>query len=1093
MKNNVKAFMIITGMLLQGCGNDNPSDGVTTPGTVPSIPEKPPQIEVSNAINDFISSNGKKDFDIKLISGFSNEFDIENSFFYKFHLLKNEKRTLENKIQEAISLGNISKSKLDRVENALYTFEVAGVNKDGGFNASFVKETIDLLSKTSEAIKKSEYEKFSNLIIELNEFSYTDGYIDYNKIGSYLLDYAPTYDSIYRNRSNYTYINTRNSASILRFWDGIAVGKINSDLAPNSNSNILILRDALQLPWEVNANPTLSKILTNSIKLNSKNLQYNISTFQKLSEKQKKYPIENNLNFIFEETNTISEKYNAYFSNGLTETTNQCKEIEEKIKKGLDLYIYHKSQSPGDNSLENNCLSLLTERYYGIKMTTQQNPNERRYQLNHGAIPSTVTFNNSTTMIGSQYEHQQSKDNTAHFIWTEIVGKITPFINDSKDTLIIYNKEMTESLHNKNIDQYFDSLSKIIHAIRQEMVTLEESQTEFELKNDYLLINNDMLPIDFFEYSINFGSTFKSMSRDGVYIRNQNFQKNQIQIRINQDVLDFINPKFNKVWKYEHAIDYLPTIPTDRFDAAYPNYVSEDGNHKIYGYHTDGQGNGLDIVIIGDGYLDKDRALFNMHAQSAMNSFLSYENLAEHIGAYTIHTIFTASKQRGADWSIEEGCSDVLYDNCKHLSYAINNSLTNKNDRDTFYDAGFFNRGKSNTARLLGIDGNKAVSVVNSYVPYYDQIIAIVNTNIYGGAGGTIATASKFYDGVFIHELGHSHAGLADEYHYTQTNTNPNYCKKNVCAVWEKREWKHFQDVNSSMDNVCKELSAECPNGSIGWYEGGDLGKEGIWRPTYDSIMRSIHQPFHAFNAEVWADALFSKVGFFQPILPEKSIVKNPEQTDTLFSIYPLVEYSNVNNKIKRVMDFKWHINNKYDASFDNKLSIKYGRNETGKFTVKVVAEDKSGVIIHKDKKQKEYEWNIENNAKDSIAKWEFKSHEENHEHIKMNISIKERKLSIESKELFTVRLPIHNIDPEIYNGLVLNVFNGENSYNFIPVNATYSHDSENGEMKAPFIPYDDAIFNINLSPDFFNKDLVFSLWEKGERVEAISELNIKL
>ncbi|HDI3242857.1 TPA: hypothetical protein PMB64_003653, partial [Vibrio cholerae] len=122
-------------------------------------------------------------------------------------------------------------------------------------------------------------------------------------------------------------------------------------------------------------------------------------------------------------------------------------------------------------------------------------------------------------------------------------------------------------------------------------------------------------------------------------------------------------------------IDYLPTIPTDRFDAAYPNYVSEDGNHKIYGYHTDGQGNGLDIVIIGDGYLDKDRALFNMHAQSAMNSFLSYENLAEHIGAYTIHTIFTASKQRGADWSIEEGCSDVLYDNCKHLSYAINNSL----------------------------------------------------------------------------------------------------------------------------------------------------------------------------------------------------------------------------------------------------------------------------------------------------------------------------------------------------------------------------------------------------------------------------------
>ncbi|EJL6542871.1 hypothetical protein NMR90_003732, partial [Vibrio cholerae] len=799
---------------------------------------------------------------------------MENSFFYKFHLLKNKKRTLENKIQEVISLGNISKAKLDRVENALYTFEVAGVNKDGGFNASFVKETIDLLSKTSEAIKKSEYEKFSNLIIELDEFSYTDGYIDYNKIGSYLLDYAPSYDSIHRNRSNYTYINTRNSASILKFWDGIAVGKVNSDLAPNSNSNILILRDALQLPWETNANPTLSKILINAIKLNSKNLSYNISTFQKLSDKQKNYPIENNLNFIFEETNAISEKYNAYFSNGLMETTSQCEEIEEKIKKGLDLYIYHKSQTPGDNSLEKNCLSLLIERYYGIKMTTQQNPNQRKYQLNHGAIPSTVTFNNSTTMIGSQYEGQLSKDTTAHFRWTEIVKKITPFINDSEEMLTIINNKMTESLHNRNIEQYFDSLSKIIHIIRQEMVNLEKSQTEFELRNDYLLINNNMLPIDFFEYSINFGSTFRPMSRDGVYIRNQNFQKNQIQIRITQDVLNFINPKFNKIWKYEYAIDHSPTIPTDRFDAAYPAYISEDGNHKIYGYHTDGQGNGFDIVIIGDGYLDKDRALFNMHAQSAMNSFLFHENLAEHIGAYTIHTIFTPSKQRGADWSIEEGCSDDLYDNCKTLSYAESNSLANKNDRDTFYDAGFYNRGKSNTERLIGIDGNKAVNVVNSYVPYYDQIIAIVNTNVYGGAGGKIATANKFNDGVFIHELGHSHAGLADEYNYAETNTNPNYCKKNVCAVWEKREWKHFQDVNSSIDNVCKELSTECPNGSIGWFEGGDAGKKGVWRPTYNSIMRSINQPFHSFNAEVWADELFKNIGFFKPILPEASVVK---------------------------------------------------------------------------------------------------------------------------------------------------------------------------------------------------------------------------
>ncbi|MBX2962435.1 MAG: T9SS type A sorting domain-containing protein [Cyclobacteriaceae bacterium] len=73
----------------------------------------------------------------------------------------------------------------------------------------------------------------------------------------------------------------------------------------------------------------------------------------------------------------------------------------------------------------------------------------------------------------------------------------------------------------------------------------------------------------------------------------------------------------------------------------------------------------------------------------------------------------------------------------------------------------------ANIHRLLAPTKTSAIANVlaNSF-PLYDQVFVLVNSSYYGGSGGVYATSSTNTSAheVSIHEIGHSFAGLADEY-----------------------------------------------------------------------------------------------------------------------------------------------------------------------------------------------------------------------------------------------------------------------------------------------------------------------------------------
>ena len=93
---------------------------------------------------------------------------------------------------------------------------------------------------------------------------------------------------------------------------------------------------------------------------------------------------------------------------------------------------------------------------------------------------------------------------------------------------------------------------------------------------------------------------------------------------------------------------------------------------------------------------------------------------------------------------------------------------------------------------------SKIQSVLRDNFPQYDQVVVIVNDSRYGGSGGWAATSTTHTNGpeICIHEIGHSFAGLADEYW-----AGAQYARERVNMTQEtdteKVKWKNWLAYNN--------------------------------------------------------------------------------------------------------------------------------------------------------------------------------------------------------------------------------------------------------------------------------------------------------
>jgi hypothetical protein len=185
---------------------------------------------------------------------------------------------------------------------------------------------------------------------------------------------------------------------------------------------------------------------------------------------------------------------------------------------------------------------------------------------------------------------------------------------------------------------------------------------------------------------------------------------------------------------------------------------------------------------------------------------------------------------------------------------------------------------------------NKTMREIAAQAPY-DAIIMLANDRKYGGGGiynlwATVTSDTEPAGYVFVHEFGHSFAGLADEYYsspvsyeeFTPPGVEP--WEPNVTALLDKSnvKWKHLMDADtplptpwnkdaydswdrelqkkraqltatqasdSTMEVLFREvksastvmLSKESYAGKVGAFEGAAYEARGMYRPQVDCIM----------------------------------------------------------------------------------------------------------------------------------------------------------------------------------------------------------------------------------------------------------------
>ncbi|WP_418960031.1 M64 family metallopeptidase [Streptomyces tritici] len=257
----------------------------------------------------------------------------------------------------------------------------------------------------------------------------------------------------------------------------------------------------------------------------------------------------------------------------------------------------------------------------------------------------------------------------------------------------------------------------------------------------------------------------------------------------------------------------------------------------------------FNLVVMGDGYTAEQRAEFRADVDRHLNVLWSIEPFASYRSYVNVWAVEVASAESGVD------CDPGL----------------DAPRRDTALGMAFWGGcNPSSVQRLLTVDSRLAAELadlVPGTTPANRQILALANSDTYGGAGGSYATASggnALSALITPHELGHSLGGLQDEYDYyargvpggTYEGPEPDSAHHTLLTEEQLRErrakwWRWLGEESES-------------GGVIGRYEGGLYSTKGVWRPSRHSLMKTLGYDFDQVEREVMVQRIAAKVNLVQ-------------------------------------------------------------------------------------------------------------------------------------------------------------------------------------------------------------------------------------
>ncbi|GGY86411.1 hypothetical protein GCM10011613_34420 [Cellvibrio zantedeschiae] len=170
---------------------------------------------------------------------------------------------------------------------------------------------------------------------------------------------------------------------------------------------------------------------------------------------------------------------------------------------------------------------------------------------------------------------------------------------------------------------------------------------------------------------------------------------------------------------------------------------------------------------------------------------------------------------------------------------------------------------------LIGDLKTTGEAYVKKYVPNVDWII--LNTSLDGRAtGGYPMTINYSPINVIMHEFGHVHGKLADEYSDEIFNPNPVYTEGSTPNVtnfndYDSIPWKHWIADKTKIPGV-----NTAGFDGVGAFLGAFYAPNKFYRPMYDSLMRNTEAPLGPVNSEAWVLATYERLGLLGSVTSTK-------------------------------------------------------------------------------------------------------------------------------------------------------------------------------------------------------------------------------
>lgn len=184
----------------------------------------------------------------------------------------------------------------------------------------------------------------------------------------------------------------------------------------------------------------------------------------------------------------------------------------------------------------------------------------------------------------------------------------------------------------------------------------------------------------------------------------------------------------------------------------------------------------INLVFLGDGYTAGEQEKFITDVNEILDEMFSQEPFKQYKSYFNAYAVQVISVESGANHPKNTADSD-----CTTPVAVVNNYFGSTFDYQGIH-------------RLLyPTNISNVINILSTHFPLYDQAFIAVNSPYYGGAGGFVATCSDHGNGrdVAIHEIGHSFAGLADEYWagIDFAAEKPNMTKQTDPALVKWKNW----------------------------------------------------------------------------------------------------------------------------------------------------------------------------------------------------------------------------------------------------------------------------------------------------------------